>query len=94
MSDKLELPFLTRFFYSYGMYDENGEAMGGGGGEQINGGTVPMEEFTAAPQDFANFENQETFAPAAAAAAEVKAAPAAANPFKKDTTITTNPFNQ
>ena len=77
------------------MYDENGEAMGGGGGEQINGGTVPMEEFTqvAKPEEFANFENQQNYSeqqevPAPAA----KPAPAA-NPFKKDTNITTNPFN-
>merc|ERR1712223_2294643 len=74
---------------------ENGEAMGGGGGEQINGGTVPMEEFTqvAKPEEFAHFENQQNYSeqqevPAPAA----KPAPAA-NPFKKDTNITTNPFN-
>ena len=65
------------------MYDENGEAMGGGGGETFNGGTVPMEEFTPAAkqEEFANFENQEN-------GSEQQEAPtvkpaAAANPFKK-----------
>ena len=72
---------------TYGMYDENGEA-------ELNAGTVPMEEFTAPVsqnQDFANFENVDLNneqAPPAPNAAK------AANPFKKDPNITTNPFNQ
>ena len=81
------------------MYDENGEATGGGGGETFNGGTVPMEEFTPAnlnSEDFAQFENQENYSePQATADPTESAKPAApaANPFKKDTNITTNPFN-
>ena len=83
------------------MYDENGEATGGGGGETFNGGTVPMEEFTPANlkwEDFAQFENQENYSEPQAAAADPSestkpAATPAANPFKKDTNITTNPFN-
>lgn len=69
---------------TYGMYDENAD-MG-----ENHAGTVPMEEFTAPPakpEEFANFENQEPEAP------EV-GKPAAANPFKKDPNITTNPFNK
>jgi len=85
----------------YGMYDENGEATGGGGGETFNGGTVPMEEFTPAnlkSEDFAQFENQENYSEPQAASVDpsesAKSAEApAANPFKKDTNITTNPFN-
>jgi len=84
----------------YGMYDENGEATGGGGGETFNGGTVPMEEFTPAnlkSEDFAQFENQENYSePQATADPSESTKPAvapAANPFKKDTNITTNPFN-
>ena len=82
------------------MYDENGEATGGGGGETFNGGTVPMEEFTPAnlkSEDFAQFENQENYSEPQAAAADpsesAKPTAPAANPFKKDTNITTNPFN-
>jgi len=80
----------------YGMYDENGDATGGGGGEQINGGTVPMEEFTpvAKPEEFAKFENQQNYSEQKETPGPAeKPAPAAANPFKKDTNITTNPFN-
>ena len=82
------------------MYDENGEATGGGGGETFNGGTVPMEEFTPAnlkSEEFAQFENQENYSEPQATAdpSESTKPPAgpAANPFKKDTNITTNPFN-
>ena len=75
------------------MYDENGEAMGGGGGDLINGGTVPMEEFTpASAEEFAQFENQQNISEQQAGPA--KATKPAANPFKKDGNITTNPFNQ
>ena len=81
-------------FNSYGMYDENGEAMAGGGGETVNGGTIPMEEFTPAPkpEEFANFENQDSNGKESGSAPEPT--PKTANPFKKDTNITTNPFNQ
>ena len=71
------------------MYDETGDVAGGG--------VVQMDEFTAPPpesiDEFANFnENQDSFTNAAE---PVKPKPApAANPFKKETNVTTNPFNQ
>ena len=76
------------------MYDENGEA-NGGGGETVNGGTIPMEEFTPAAkaEEFANFENQPNSADNGQNSADAAPKPAA-NPFKKDANITTNPFNQ
>ena len=78
---------------SYGVYDENG---GTTNDFQNGGGVVPMEEFTPAPpkqdENFADFsQNQQV------EAAQTPAAPAAkpaANPFKKETNVTTNPFNQ
>ena len=79
---------------NFEVYDENG-ANGSGGG------AVPMEEFTttspapapdpvqAKDENFANFAEQNEIE------AETNAKPApAANPFKKETNVTTNPFNK
>ena len=72
----------------YGMYDESGDVAGGG--------VVQMDEFTApeSNDEFANFnENQANFSNEGEPVKPKPAAPAA-NPFKKETNVTTNPFNQ
>ena len=59
-----------------------------------HGGTVQMEEFTAAEDNFENVNLNENEAAYTNNAPAPKSAPAA-NPFKKEATnVTTNPFNQ
>ena len=79
---------------TYGMYDENN----GDNFQESHGGTVPMEEFAPQAQpvaeaSFANFEGQQANLEPAEAANAGGPAPAA-NPFKKNPNITTNPFNK
>ena len=79
---------------SYGVYDENGGATND---FQNGGGAVPMEEFTPAPaqkndDNFADFSRNQVEVEAANTAPAAAAKPA--NPFKKETNVTTNPFNQ
>lgn len=68
---------------AYGVYDENGDV--GGGGDR-----VPMEEFTVPDTNPGAGYAEETEASFVNKPEPVKAA----NPFKKETNVTTNPFNQ